>query len=112
MLLLGIVLPAAMGGVSLCLRVAGHARHEQEAALLGESQLNLFLAERDVNNLQSGGTFGDDWPDYRWTLATAAGEFGTTRLDLSVEWQEQGATRTLVLSTLTAPTTTTATGGF
>ena len=116
LLLLGIVLPAAMGGLNLCLRAAAGARHRQEAALLAEAKLNEILVTRDATSLGSGGAFGDDWPEYRWSLATAAGPFGMDELDLSVEWQERGRTRSLTFSTMMLPASaaggSTAGGGF
>ena len=103
LLLLGIVLPAAMGGLNLCMRAAAHARHKQEAALLAESKLNEILAARDAAAFGSGGAFGDDWPEYRWSLATAAGPFGLDELDLTVDWQERGRTQSLTLGTMMLP---------
>ena len=110
MLLLGIVLPAAMGGLDVCLRAAANARHKQEAALLAEAKLNEVLATRDATTLGTGGTFGDDWPEYRWTLATSAGQFNLEQLDLTVEWQERGRTQSLTLGTMMLPATATSAG--
>ena len=110
MLLLGIVLPSAMGALTLCLRTAAGARHRQEAAQLAEAKLNELLATRDAAAVGTGGDFGEDWPEYRWTLVTGAGPFGLEELDLTVEWQERGGTRSTTLSTMMLPASTTTAG--
>src|SRR4051794_38319604 len=44
LVLLGIILPAAMRGVSIGLAMASHARHVTEAAQLAEAKLNELVA--------------------------------------------------------------------
>lgn len=103
LVLIAIVLPAAMRGITLALQTAAHARHEQEATHLAERQLNTMLALRDPSVLGAGGTF-DEWPEYRWEVATSVGDFNLSTVTVYVYWQEQGRERSTSLTTLVLPT--------
>ena len=115
LVLLGIVLPAVMGAISLSLRAASAARHRSEAALLGEAKLNEALALQDESLVTGTGNFGDDWPEYAWEGAATVGDFNVMQLDLTITWTERGQERDLTLTTFLYPagvTAGTTTGGF
>lgn len=97
--LLGIVLPVAMRGVSVALRSASTARHTAEAATLGENKLNELLVSGEWSVLSGSGDFGQDWPGYKWTCQSASLEFGT-EIVLEVTWTERGQEQSLVLATI------------
>ena len=99
LLLLGIVVPVAMRGVSLALAAASTARRTAEAATLAESKLNELIAD---GTWQTGGTTGDfpDHPDYTWTCENVSRDYGTSELSLRVKWVQRGVERTLDVSTL------------
>lgn len=103
LLFLGIVLPATMGALTVCLQAASSARHRQEASLLAESQLNEVIALNDLNQLTPSGDFGADWPEYEWEATTVTGDFNLTEVSLTVLWTERGRLRSLTLSTLVYP---------
>ena len=115
LVLIGIVVPAAMHGVNLCLRAASTARHQQEASFLAESWMNEVLTTRDVSLLGTSGTFGDDWPEYRWAASVLTRDFNLSEVELVVTWQERGQERTFIATTLVYPdaslTSGTTTGG-
>src|SRR5689334_555698 len=74
--LMGIVLPVAMRGISIALAAASNSRHVAEASALADSQLNQLVAE-GINNIgDSSGDFSPDHPEYRWTCQTAARDYG------------------------------------
>jgi len=100
MLLMAIVLPVTMRGVSLSVAAAGTARHLAEASMLGEAKLNEWVVTGDFATAGSLGDFGDDWPAYAWTIQTTSREYGLTEVTLTVSWQERGQVKTLVLTTL------------
>lgn len=102
LVLVGIVLPVAMNGVTVSLRAAQQARREQEAGLLAESRLNEIQALRDTTALSGAGSF-DDYPDYRWEAQTAPADFGLTEVWVRVSWQQRGQERSVQLSTLVYP---------
>lgn len=102
LVLIAIVLPAAMRGITLAMQTAAHARHEQEATLLAERQLNTALMLRDPSLLSAGGTL-DEWPEYRWEAATSIDDFNLSNVTVTVYWQEQGRERSVSLTTLILP---------
>ena len=100
LVLVGIVLPAAMKGVTLSLRAASLARHQQEASQLAEMRLTEVLALADSSVLAGSGTFAPDWPEYSWEAQTYTADFGLTEVEVRVTWLERGIERAVTLSTL------------
>lgn len=108
LLIIAIVLPVVMQGVALCTSAASTARRRNEAGALAESMLSELVATGDWQNGQLSGTFGDDWPDYRWSAEV--GPWGQAaevqQLDLQVTWTSRNEEQSLTLSTLVyAPAT-------
>ena len=96
MLLIGIVMPVVMQGVTAATRAASTARHRTEAATLAEGKLQELVV---TNGWQNGsalaGDFGGDWPGYQWkaTLAAWANDVtqsGMQELDVQVSWTDHG----------------------
>ena len=104
MVLLAIVLPVAMRGVSVSLGAAENAQHRAEAASLGESKLNTLVSTGEWSNTAPSGDFGADWPAYQWTMQTTQRDFNTTEVMLTVTWTERGTQRSLPISTLVSAT--------
>ena len=105
LVLLGIVLPVALHGISLALAAASHAKHLSEATGLAEQK----IAELTSGDLaQSGGSgsgdFGADHPGFQWTSQSTQRDYGLTQIDVSVTWQERAKETGLVVSTLYNPT--------
>jgi prepilin-type N-terminal cleavage/methylation domain-containing protein len=117
MVMMAIVLPVVMRGISGATNAASFAKHSSEAAMLGEQLLNemtIVLANGETFTYGTSGDFGDGI--YRWTLQNADDtETGITTLVLAVTWNERGKDRVIYLSTMVADpldtTTTTATTG-
>ena len=99
LLLLGIVVPVAMRGVSLATLASSHARRLSEASQLAESKLNELVVTGDWQYMTSG-DFAPDHPDFHWTTQTSTGDYSLTSLSLQVTWQERGQNRQYVLTTL------------
>ena len=98
MLLMGILLPVAMRGISVSLAQADNARHVSEAATLGESKLNELVATGATTG--NSGDFGADWPAYKWTLQTTARDFGVSEVVMTVSWAGRDGPRSLNVSTM------------
>jgi len=116
MLLMAIVLPPVMEGVSLATRNASDARHRTEAAGLAEEKLSEILATQQWQGGTLSGDFGSDAPAYHWQ-ATVNGwaadttSVGLQQIDLSVLWNDSaGRQKSVILSTLTYVRTTATTG--
>jgi prepilin-type N-terminal cleavage/methylation domain-containing protein len=109
LLLIGIVLPAIMHGVTLAMAAGDAARHRNEATELAKSQLAQIIAGSQwVNSTSLAGNFAPDWPGYQWTATAEPWDqdtsgMGIEQIDLTVTWQEHGQRQSLKLSTLAYP---------
>jgi prepilin-type N-terminal cleavage/methylation domain-containing protein len=100
LVLLGIVLPVAMRGVSMAMAAAAHARHTAEATTLAEAKLNELVADGTWASGSLSGDFSPDQPEYQWSCLTATRDYGLTEIAIRVTWNERGYVRDLVVATL------------
>jgi len=99
--LIAIVLPVAMHGISLAASLADTARHKAEAAVLIHSKLNELLATAEWQSGNLSGDFSPDHPEFRWTAELAAWQTTTLQqLNLHVFWNAGGQERNVTVSTL------------
>jgi prepilin-type N-terminal cleavage/methylation domain-containing protein len=66
MLLVAIVIPAAMKGISIAARAGSLARHRNEAAGLAQSKLDELVTLGQWQGSALSGDFGPNWPTYQW----------------------------------------------
>jgi general secretion pathway protein I len=111
LVIMGIVLPFAMRGASLAMHAGSVARHQAEAATLGEAKLTEMVSMGSWADAGGQGDFGNDFPQYRWTMENIQRDIGVTELLLSVTWQERGEDRSVKLSTFVYVPTGNATTG-
>lgn len=83
-LVLAIVLPALMNGLSISTRAAGYAKRKAEATGLAEQKLNELVATGAIFNGNSNGDFGPEHPGYTWESAIG-------------DWEEQNMQQVHVL---------------
>lgn len=76
LLMVAIVLPLAMKGVTIASATASAARHRSEASTLAQSKLDELVALQSMRTTQGvgsatamSGDFGNDWPGYQWSAA-------------------------------------------
>jgi prepilin-type N-terminal cleavage/methylation domain-containing protein len=101
LVLMGIVLPVAMHGLSVCLDTAAHARSQAEASALAETKLAECVTGGQWTDAESEGDFGDEWPGYRWAAQTEAWEDSRLReIDVLVTWTRHGKDYGVTMSTL------------
>ena len=109
LLLMEVVLPVVMNGVSISTRAAGVARHRDEASGLARAKLSELVVTGLWQNGNLAGDFSPDWPDYRWE-ASIQGQVNSSvgsstqvtlqQLDLRVIWSSRSSEDSLTLSTL------------
>src|SRR5215213_11518039 len=94
LLLVAIVLPSVMQGISLATAAAGTARQRSEATALAESKLNELVA---TNQWQSGGLSGDfgeqgeQFAGYAWQAEVQSWvEPSARQLQVHVTWYARG----------------------
>jgi prepilin-type N-terminal cleavage/methylation domain-containing protein len=97
LVLMGIVLPVAMRGITIATRASSVARHMAEAANLGEAKLTEMVAQGDWASTTQGDF--PDFPAYRWTLESVNRDFDLTELRMAVIWKDRGQDRSLYVST-------------
>jgi prepilin-type N-terminal cleavage/methylation domain-containing protein len=100
LVLVGIVLPVAMQGISLSLNAASNARRTAEAASLAQGKLNEIIASQQWQNAGLRGDFGPDHAEYHWSAEVVNRETGLSEIDLHVSWTGRGSERMLTTSTL------------
>jgi prepilin-type N-terminal cleavage/methylation domain-containing protein len=100
MVLMAVILPVAMQGISLALRGASLARQKSVAASLAQTQMADLIAAGDWSQANMQGAFPDD-PDYTWTAELTEWS-GTTveQLEVDVLWTARGQQRSVSLDTL------------
>ncbi len=104
LVLMGIVLPVAMRGISIALASAGTAKRSIEAAALAESKLNELigvgmLGTGTMNAGTSSGDFGRDWPNYRWVSESSYADTDLLEISVHVFWPSRGLERSVTLTT-------------
>jgi len=104
LLLIGIVLPIAMEGISRSVEAGSSAKRRAEAATLAEGKLNELLLYGSTNLIDESGEFGPDWPGYQYSVSTETRDYndalGMLQVTVTVTWPERGDQRRLRLSTL------------
>ena len=101
LVLLAVILPVAMKGISMAIRTAGDARERTEAASLAETKLAELLTSGAWLGGNLSGDFGEDGPQYGWNAETSEWEGAQLLLlTVRVEWTSRGRQRAVALSTL------------
>jgi prepilin-type N-terminal cleavage/methylation domain-containing protein len=100
--MMGIVLPAAMEGVSVAMQASDTARQRTEASALAEAKLAELVATGDWQFGALSGDFGDAWPEYRWGAMAQDWATDSTLKEISVRvvWTRRGQERQVALTTL------------
>lgn len=112
LVLVGVVLPVAMRGVTVAMQGASRARHMTEATELARHKLTeLSVTSTDPGSLNGSGDFGADYPGYTWTSTTTDRDYGMTEFTVTVAWKAQGQDQSVALSSMFyVPSATSTTG--
>lgn len=103
LVLIGVVLPVAMKGVSVAMQAASHARHTGEAIELARHKLTELSLSTDSDSYSGSGNFGLDWSEYRYESRMVARDYGVNEVTVEVFWKSRGADVSITLSTLAYP---------
>lgn len=110
LILLGIVLPVAMRGVSLSLAAASTAKHLSEAGQLADQKLNEVVLTGDWAQSGLSGDFSPDHPDYQWVVQSQQRDYGLNEVQVRVTWVQRGQQRDFTINTLVYDTSNTTSG--
>ncbi len=102
LLLIGLVLPAVMKGISLASLLVADSDRRYEALDLAESKLaDVLLEETWQTSASQTGQFEDEFKDYEWVLDVSNWtETDVKQVDVFVYWQQRNRQRHIQLSTL------------
>jgi prepilin-type N-terminal cleavage/methylation domain-containing protein len=106
LLLMAIVLPAVMEGVSIALASASMARQKSEATQVAQTQLANLLASGQWNGGVLAGDVQSNGGTYHWQAAVAAWPQDTTtvglmQVDMVVSWSDRGGKKSITLTSIT-----------
>ena len=102
LLLIGLVLPAVMKGISIVSILASDSDHKYEALDLAETKLAEVLLEESWQSSGSqSGRFDDEYEAYEWVVdASDWDQADVKQVDIFVYWQQRNRQREIQLSTL------------
>ena len=101
MLFMAIVIPVAMEGLRIASRAGSVAGRKGVAVQLADSKLNELIVTGQWRNTGQGGTFGEQWPGYRWAIKNELWSEGAMRLiTVEVTYPAQNQEYSVRLSTL------------
>lgn len=104
LLLLAIVIPVIMRGISLATAAGSLAKQRSDAYSLCESKLDELLATGQWQYGNLSGDFNPDYPKYRWSANVVDWtDPSVEQLDVHVTWTRNGKDKDVVLSTLVYP---------
>jgi general secretion pathway protein I len=100
MVLIALILPVAMEGVSLALRAASLARQRSLAVSLAETEMADLITSASWDQSSLQGDFPDN-PDYHWTAEVSEWSGASVQqLEVDVLWTSNGQERSVTLDTL------------
>ena len=107
-LLIAIVLPSIMEGVSVATRAASTSRSRNEATMLAQGKLSELVATGQWQGGNLSGDFSPDWPRYQWqatvqSWAADTSGAGLQQIDVRVSWVDRNREDSLTLSTIIYP---------
>ncbi|MGD1278170.1 MAG: prepilin-type N-terminal cleavage/methylation domain-containing protein [Tepidisphaeraceae bacterium] len=105
LMLLAIVFPVMMQGITVAGSVADAARRRTEATGLAQSKLAEIVANGQWQQGNLSGDFGSDWPAYRWEATVQPWTLDNTsqslqQIDLRVVWTARGRENSVTVTTL------------
>jgi len=103
MMLMAIVLPVVMNGITMSLSAAGYAKQQSEASMLAQGKMTELIANGEWQQAGAGGNFAPDHPEFRWTAQVSDWDGSDLmQLDVTVTWtwRYKNSERSVTLTTL------------
>jgi len=102
--LIVIIIPVAMKGLSLIMKLTDQSVQKVEACSLAEGLLTELVVTQSYLNGSMSGDFGEDWPKYRWeTQVVDRSGVAVKEITVYVYWEESLREEAVTLSTLVYP---------
>lgn len=104
MVVMAIVLPIAMHGISVSLQAAEMAKRTALAATLADGKLNDLVSNTSqISAGSQSGDFSPDYPGYQWQATTTSLALGLEQIDVQVTWRGRDGDRKVTVSTVIYP---------
>lgn len=105
MVLIAIVLPVVMRGITMATEIASQTRRKTEATGLAQTKLTELIATGEWQNGNLSGDFSPDHPDYKWQSEVVYWDQDGTgvsveQVNLVVTWTARNREQSIALSTL------------
>ena len=102
LLLIGLVLPSVMKGISIVSILASDSDHRYESLDMAETKLAEVLLEESWQNSSSqSGCFENEFEDYQWAVDVSDWtQPGVKQVNVFVYWQQRNRQKMTQLSTL------------
>ncbi len=101
MLFMAIVIPVVVQALLLANRAGITADRQRTAGRLASMKLTELALTDDWRDGETEGDFGEDWPQYSWSVEDGGWEEDTMRvLSIEVRFNVQGRQRSVKLATL------------
>ena len=102
--LIVIIIPVAMKGLGMIMRLTDQSVQKVEACSLAEGKLTELVVTQDYLNSSMNGDFGEEWPKYRWEAQVVDWSgVSVKEITVFVYWQEKMLEEAVTLSTLVYP---------
>lgn len=102
--LIVIIIPVAMKGLGMIMRLTDQSVQEVEACSLADNKLTELVVTQGYLNGSMNGDFGEDWPKYRWEAQVVDWSgVSVKEVTVFVYWQENLMEQDVTLSTLVYP---------
>ena len=102
--LIAIIIPVAMKGIGMVVRLADHSVQQAEACSLAENKLAELLVTQDYIDGAQTGDFKPEWPEYRWEVDVVEwGQASLKEITVKVLWEDAQQERIVTLNTLVYP---------
>jgi type II secretory pathway pseudopilin PulG len=101
MVFMGVLIPVTLQGLRVSNHAAVVAARKRVAAQLADRTLTEAVLTGEWRDGSQQGDFGEDWPGYRWVLASATWDEDALQVvAVEVFYQAQGREHSVWLSTL------------
>jgi hypothetical protein len=101
LVLIGVVLPAVMKGLSMASILASDSAHQYEALDLAQSKLAEVLISGQWQTGSETGDFLPEHEEYGWTMESSDWtQADLKQLEVTVFWERRGRLREVQLTTL------------
>jgi prepilin-type N-terminal cleavage/methylation domain-containing protein len=107
LVLVGVVLPVAMRGITLSMQASARARHLAEATEIAHLKLNELALANDTSAFVGTGEITGSTSTYRWASRSVSRSYGLYELTVEVGWTSAGIDQSTSITTLVYPSSTT-----